>query len=268
MKNANKKRTNFILYISLVVILIGVIAVGTIRDKHISADNAKEAIKVEKNIALSNQKLVAAENKKYPYKDKKWDAIGDSITALNVYQGEVQNLTQLSPINSYGIAGTSITAVNKSDTNAICNRIDNIDHSANIISIFGGTNDWATNKPLGNKNSTSVTTFYGALKTMITKIKAENPKAKIMMFTPLQRNSHAQGQPAGMGANLYGYTLIDYANAIKDVAQANNVPVLDLYNVSGITVQNIDQYTKDGLLPNDVGFQMVSKVISAFIDKQ
>lgn len=244
-----KKRAPYPYHIYfLLLLLVVVIIYGN------SYWNNKYVAKTSKFVqAQSNTKISKRQN-------KKWDAVSDNITSAKNYQGKVQALTQLAYVNSYGVDGSCITAVNNLDTNAMCNIVDNLDHSADIISIFGGTNDYGTSKLLGTKNNTSSTTFYGALRTMVNKLKAQNPKAKIVIFTPLQRN--------WQGVNLSRNRLVDYVNAIKYIGKADNIPVLDLYNTSGITSKNIDQYTKDGVCPNEAGFKMISKVMADFINKQ
>ena len=266
----NKKIT--ICNIILIIVFVVIVVVGTIKDNKVIESNKKTAISLElankKQVIYHTEKQAIDDAKKYPYKGKTWNVIGDSITTYNNYQGKVQNLTQLSAVNSYGVSTSCISALNNSDLNAMCIGIEKIQHSADIISIFGGTNDYGTSKTLGNKNDNSITTFCGALKVMLDKLKTENPKSKIVMFTPLQRNWHGQGQMVGIGKNLKNNTLLDYVNAIKIMGKTFEVPVLDLYNESGITEQNIDQYTEDGLNPNEAGFKMISKVMADFINKQ
>ena len=76
------------------------------------------------------------------------------------------------------------------------------------------------------------------------------PLAKIMLANPIRRNI--------LGNNSNGETLMQYAKAVKDVANNLGVNCIDLYNESGLNPQipiNKNTYfaTNDNTHPNDKG---------------
>ena len=73
------------------------------------------------------------------------------------------------------------------------------------------------------------------------------------MFTPLKSRVTDNGW-----TNEEGNTLLDYVNAIKDIAFKYSIPVLDLYEIGGINSYTYNTYTLDGLHPNNAGYAELS----------
>ena len=95
--------------------------------------------------------------------------IGDSITNLgsgnNGWQHLIEKDINIKAIN-YGISGTCMTAKTLEDNTAMCIRYKDMEINE-FVFCLAGINDYGTNKPLGEKNSTSVLDFTGALRTFI-----------------------------------------------------------------------------------------------------
>lgn len=141
--------------------------------------------------------------------------------------------------------------------------------SADLITIFAGTNDFKLNVKLGkigniNNKNFDVSTFYGAYRSLIENIRKQNPSAKIYLFTPIQRNNEGYDIKH---RNIAGYKLIGYVNAVKNIGKLYKLPVVDLYSTSGITMENLKTYTVDGLHPNNKGYQLIVKPILKVIQK-
>lgn len=66
-------------------------------------------------------------------------------------------------------------------------RYKDIRKDADFIVVFGGTNDYGFNTPLGTEEDTSDISFYGALYEMLTGLKKDHPDAAIVFMTPLHR---------------------------------------------------------------------------------
>ena len=67
--------------------------------------------------------------------------------------------------------------------------------------------------------------------------------------------------------NLHGKTLRDYVNAIRKTAIRNGVDFIDLYN-EGLPLPKTDmgdEYTADGLHPNDNGYLYLAGIISKYL---
>jgi lysophospholipase L1-like esterase len=189
------------------------------------------------------------------WKNKNWLAIGDSITYANKYQPLVQNALKIKSVQTDAVPGRPIKLM---ADNLTTERLKNID----LITIFGGTNDYGSNKNLGTiKDDKSQDTFYGNLKNIIEKIIANKPeKATVVFFTPLKRGVF-KNQPVYPNANSSGFKLDDYVNAEKQVCKLYSIPVIDLFHKSGLEVDNLSKFTIDNLHPNDEGHKKISNVM-------
>ena len=132
-------------------------------------------------------------------KGKTIDFLGDSLTEGlylkdngNRYDNYIARTCGLKKANNYGIGGTRIAFQSRPSEKAkhdldFCGRCYLMDPDADIIVVFGGTNDYGYNTPLGDENDKTDVSFYGALYEMLTGLKAEHPKAVIVFMTPLHR---------------------------------------------------------------------------------
>ena len=137
---------------------------------------------------------------------------------------------------------------------------------ADYAIIFVGTNDWKVGKATIGSSNTQVndTTFKGAMNKCISDIATKNPRTKVVFCTPIFRSRIEYGD----NKNSDTYTvndryLIEYADAMIEIAQENHIPIIDLYRTSSINKYNSSIYLKDGLYPNDEGNKLLaSKIIS------
>lgn len=196
---------------------------------------------------------------------KKGNALGDSITEQGTYLSPLSTMLGLASYTNYGQSGTTIAKQTEASTSAFCVRYSSMSDDADLVTVFGGTNDYGNSLELGTKASTELTTFYGALKALCAGLVTKYPTKRIFFFTPLQRDWQGGGQVAGVGANAKGYTLLDYCNAIKSVCADHGIPVVDLYSTSGITIGNITNWTSDRLHINAAGGERVGKQAGLFI---
>ena len=197
---------------------------------------------IKKGESNYNYNKIFINKKSEPLKGKKIAFLGDSLTwgfngAVAWEQVEkpisvlVAELTGATCIN-YGISGSTLSGdgstTDKTDghilgINPMNLRIKNID---NVDAIFcmGGTNDFATDRkvPVGRMEDTNNLTFYGGLDTIIKHIGNEKPRIKLIMGTPPRR--------AEERANMYGNTLSDYVNAVKEKCEYYGINYVDLYN--------------------------------------
>lgn len=197
-------------------------------------------------------------------KDKIWNVMGDSISSINYankrYWEIIRDKYNMQ-VNNYGISGTRI-AVKDDYPNAMCERYIDMQDDADIITVFGGTNDYGANIPLGdnNKDSKDKTTFYGALNVLCEGLVTKFPGKRIGFFTPLQRH----------GTPPYHTRWIGYQEAIKYVCGKYNIPVLDLNLSGGIAMQIesiANEFSIDGLHPNDKGHELLARRIEPFIEQ-
>ncbi len=206
-------------------------------------------------------------------KNKKIACLGDSITEGNAaditcnYTYHLQNMTGAEVIN-FGVAATRIATrliphETPSWNDSFLRRAERMTGEYDVILIFGGTNDYARANPtpLGDATSTDEHTFYGALKLLYDKVIAAHPEAVVVAVTPLHREKEK-------GYGLEGLELLDYVNAVREVASLFSVPVVDLWNNSGIQAQNVqamNAYLCDGLHPTSKGAERIAERIHAFL---
>lgn len=61
--------------------------------------------------------------------------------------------------------------------------------------------------------------------------------------------------------NKAGYKLDDYRKVVIEMGREFNLPVIDLYNESGINESNLSIYTYDGLHPNNEGYKKIAETL-------
>ncbi len=211
---------------------------------------------------------------------KKINFLGDSITEGCGTSSEAARFSSLiaekycAVSRNYGIAGTRIARQRQAsaepnwDKNFI-DRVDIMDSDADIIVVFGGTNDFGHgDAPLGNMDSRSEYTFYGALHTLYTKLIEKYPESSIVVLTPIHRTS--EDNIRGDGYKEPAGPLKTYVEIIREVAEYYSLPVLDLFKVSGMQPKIPvikEKYIPDGLHPNDAGHLILADKIGKFLEQ-
>ena len=201
--------------------------------------------------------------------------LGDSITegvgascVENRYTDVFARLTGGVALN-YGISGTRI-ARQKVVTEDLFDRdfnmrVEEMDASADVVVVFGGTNDFGHgDAPLGKFTDRTEYTFYGACHVLYRKLIEKYPDAEIVIVTPLHRLSESAE------INEYGLPcapLKKYVEAIREVAEYYSLPLLDLYKNSGMqpSVEILrEKYMPDGLHPSDAGAEKIADKLRDF----
>jgi lysophospholipase L1-like esterase len=172
----------------------------------------------------------------------------------------------------YGVSGTRLARQKPHDPPLIDDddfnqRALRMDKDADIVCVFGGTNDFGHGKaPIGEFNDTDPCTFYGALNTLYTYLITTYPHAFIFVMTPLHR-SHEE-EASFNTKNPDSLPLVEYVRIIRQMAERYSIPVLDLFEHSGIypTVRPVrDAYMPDGLHPNDLGHVKLAGLVEQFL---
>lgn len=195
------------------------------------------------------------------WKNVNFAILGDSITELNNYQHKVNAALKFKSMYVDGKSGTTISGATGT---RYFQRMGSIPTDSDVIFVFGGTNDYHYDLPLGQFGDSKATTFYGTLERMCERFAAKYPDAVVIFATPLQRQMPA-GNNSPDGLNSLGLALEDYVNAIIEVCNENNVVVMDLYHNSAINQETCAQYTFDLLHPNEEGFKVLADEIVAFL---
>ena len=211
-------------------------------------------------------------------KNKKILFLGDSITegvgASSTEKCYVSVFGKLSgaEVKNYGIGGTRIAkqskiSLSEESDRDFMSRVDEMDSEADVVVVFGGTNDFGHgDSTIGDFSSRDECTFYGALHILCTSLINKYPKADIIFMTPLHRVSE-DDEVNEIGLK-HEVLLSGYVNIIKEVAGYYSLPVLDLFNTSGIQpkVDIIREiYMPDGLHPSDSGAEKIAKRLYNFL---
>ena len=205
--------------------------------------------------------------------------LGDSITegvgasgADKVYHALIKKDVGLTEARNYGISGTRF-AIQKNitdawvDKNSFCERYTTMDDDADIVMVFGGTNDYGHgDAPLGTFDDRTPDSFYGACHTLFSGLIRKYLGKTIVIMTPLHRinemRNTGDAKPCGVG------TLKEYVEIIREVAQYYSLPVLDLFKSSGLQpeIEEIKKlYMPDGLHPSDAGNRIIADKVISFL---
>ena len=241
-----------------------------------------------------------------PWVGQTWSNYGDSISWLHDWHIYVNILTGMRNYirngkpgasiswssNTFGIDANGIyTTDSPADTvhEGMCayDRISKtIDNSLPLIFVMGGTNDFLLNTPLGDTDFDAseltddawhtanpigdydITTFKGAMASMLMKLQYHAPNALVVFGTLLN------GIGASTGVNQYAEqtnTLSlkpsDYAEAEKEVCRIFGVPCIDVFSECGINIANRSTYISDTVHPNSAGMKLLGRCVASGLSK-
>ncbi len=226
------------------------------------------------------------------YHNKTINCLGDSMTegvgTTKAYHQWFSQLCGFKTINVYGLGGSCIAPkVDEVPTweagiESFYERYEDMG-AADVITVFGGVNDWTTGRELGSINDDTTNTFYGAMKALCAGLIAKYPSGNIYVFSSPQcdyinrpANDLAGTAWAGNteGYNRKGYKLQDYANAMAEVCAIYGVPFCSLtnnlfYGLSGVLGNHKGTsgvYGSDALHPNMAGHAKIAMRMADFIN--
>ena len=172
---------------------------------------------------------------------KKMNILGDSITygfgidnPDDIFPNLIQKKGDLPAVRNYGVCATRIARQKYPSDDPMadrdfCMRCETMDTDADIVCVFGGTNDYGHgDAPIGKTSDKTPDTFCGALNYLIQYLKRNFPNAFIFFITPLHRLNENDSRGDG-SKKQPGPPLCTYVKAIKDVCAKDDVQVLDLY---------------------------------------
>ena len=210
---------------------------------------------------------------------KKANFLGDSITEGfgtsaedKIYLNVLKESASLACVRNYGIGGSRIAAQKEIkeyyDDKEFCNRVETMDEDADIVVVFGGTNDYGHGDvPLGTFEDRTQWSFYGAYHLMIQRLIKRFPDAQLVVMTPTHRIDEKMTELNNGEKNHL--SLRNYVDAIIEVAGYYSIPVLDLFRVGGIQpcIQEYrDRYCHpDGLHISDAGHALIARKLENFL---
>lgn len=200
------------------------------------------------------------------------NVLGDSITQghgttapEHYYVNVLGKLVGAAEVRNFGIGGTRIARQYGADNYPwpFTERYKDMADDADLVLVFGGTNDYGHgDAPFGGFADRTNDTYIGACHALFAGLIRKYPAARIVVMTPCQR---AFGQTP---SPVTGKPLIDYVDAMIEVAAHYSLPVLDLYRGGGICPDIPEQrelFMPDGLHPNDAGAYRLAERVAAFL---
>lgn len=203
--------------------------------------------------------------------------LGDSITegcGASCYEnGFVPLVGKLlnCQVNNYGIGGTRIA---KQKTPSLdpkwdlyfVSRVKELDPNADLIFVFGGTNDFGHgDAPIGKIGDTEPTTFYGAMDNLCKELLKKYKKEQIVFILPLYRfndddplGDHMRDKPT--------LPLQGYRDMMTEILEKYDIEALDIKDLVGKPKDTY--YFADGLHPNDDGHRKIAEILANFISKR
>ena len=210
-------------------------------------------------------------------KGLKINFLGDSITqshgASSPQLGYVQRIGDIygATVRNYGIGGTRFAeqrcklAERAADFCDFVLRCDYMDKDADIVFVFGGTNDFGHgDAPFGKLSDNTPTTFCGAVRKVIHKLKSLYPAATLVFATPLPRTSEYTPRSDGQGDTV---VLADYNNAIEAIVLDEGVHLLKLGDKENPRLAPFHDYSllPDGLHPSTEGHDVLARIIGDYL---
>lgn len=168
----------------------------------------------------------------------------------------LKDILGLSATNNYGYSGTTIMPI-QGQTRSFLERYTSMSDDADLIVVWGGTNDYHYGHALGEVDDTANTTFCGALNNLCKGLIAKYPQKSILFVTPTPRGNIASAVA----------TQKEYADAIIDVCAKYCIPVFDAFRKCNMPIieDSARRYTVDGLHLNDLGHEILGKSMANFI---
>lgn len=216
-------------------------------------------------------------NKHYFYYGRKVAFYGDSITARGNWEPHVAKYFGFSQWVNCGVGGSTVADVDTSlpyDPNpnqpmVTDARINTLPTDSDVIVFFGGANDWGAKVVIGEitdlkDGAINDEHFKSAYMHTIKKIQTRCPNAVLICATPINGRLNTAGVAQDYPTILSnGKKLVEYANAIKEVASEYSIPCIDIFSECRINVLNAPNYLDDTIHQNADGAKLLA---NAFIN--
>ncbi|MGE7881697.1 SGNH/GDSL hydrolase family protein [Bacillus sp. NPDC094077] len=194
---------------------------------------------------------------------KKINFLGDSLTAQTGHASKPYHSWigdwLGAKVNNYGISGSTVG----SNYDPMSVRYTDMDDNADAVIVYGGTNDFGRNQPLGTMADRTNETFYGAMHVLLQGLWKKYPDKKIGFIS-----MHHFGTDFFKEINSFGLTKLDYVKATREVCEYYSISLLDLYRSGGFNFDITEQktlYSVDSLHFNNLGHERLAKLIYEFI---
>ena len=201
------------------------------------------------------------------------DFLGDSITegagASSVENCFVERVGQLlnCKVINHGIGGTRFARQRKPSADPrwdldFCSRLKDLDKNADLVFVFGGTNDYGHgDAPIGKREDNTPDTYYGACNYIVENLLKTYKKDQIAFIIPLHRVN--EQSPLGDGYKEPSLPLEGYTNILIEVLNKYQIQYVDFRKNFGKGEDN--PLLSDGLHPNDKGHDLLARLLVEYI---
>lgn len=220
-------------------------------------------IELDENIKVKVQNQVGNTDIYTKFNSLRWLAFGDSHTEQQSYQKWVNNKLNFTYISNSGLGGSCIAKGHGSVLSFIDRYKSNVTNTE-IVTIYGGSNDYAQNVPLDNEsNKLDNTTFKGAIREIIEWYGTNYPNKFLFFIAPTQC-FYPQFASNGYKNNL-GLLPLDYSNAMVEVCEEYSIEVIKLHESIGINIKNQATLLEDGIhLKDETNKRVAQLIINSF----
>ena len=142
------------------------------------------------------------------------------------------------------------------------------------VVIAVGVNDFSLGKKIGDfekgEDGEYEESFCGYYCRMLDHIYSSNPKIKVILMTPLKRDTMHLVNGAYRNdyfCSVSGNRLSDFSDAIKKIADRYSCTVADMYSESGLNIYNLPLYTFEGVHPTNEGYRYIIPPLLAAIKR-
>lgn len=189
--------------------------------------------------------------------------LGDSITQYHAATSEDTAFVGLfrkkypnAIIYNYGIGGSCISDCCIWDVEDMRIRAKRMEPDADLIVVFGGTNDFNCMAPLGAPEDRTPDTFRGACNLLLDDLLSRYPNAKIVICTPLHRFDETLPERDG---HVRVAPLSEYVRIVRETARDYGCDLIDLYKLEEFRTESgvKSPLTRDGLHPMDEGHAII-----------
>jgi lysophospholipase L1-like esterase len=183
---------------------------------------------------------------------KSWEGstisiLGDSISTGG-YTSILGNMTGAT-IDNNAVSGTTVTG-----TGGLVAQLKNIDENADLIIIFGATNDyWRKNISIGSLSDEGTGTYLGAMKHILQYLETNHPDAEYLFIFPYDQHFGGNNSDVDFGKG----TLDDFRSAFLAFCDEYDLDHIDL----GDTDFDCNFHSNDGVHPNSTGHQIIAEAI-------
>ena len=208
--------------------------------------------------------------------------LGDSITQGVGASQEESNYVSLvgkmldCEVVNYGVSGTRIGRQTYVYGCQLWNydfrlRAQIMDEQADMVFVFGGTNDYGHGRLiLGKVDERTPNSFCNELRLLIEDLIQKYGKDKLCFILPIRRYDEEPVCCKGENGDEMGVNLSEYVNAMRYILNEYEIAFLDLYT-NGIPKPLVDigdDYTVDGVHPNDKGYFLIAEKICQYIQNK